>query len=380
MAACGLGATADAPADSGGIEPEVGRDPENSVATIATGQLKDPDFRLQAASFSLEGDAVWLSGTHGRYAVAGPTPSEKSGETDWVIGQILDREGDQLLEFRDIAALSAKQAVLLAAGEGAASRIYTTHDRGSTWSLSWKGSEQVTSEPPAKSVFLDCMDFWDAQRGLVFGDTVDDRLYVLGTQDGGETWQRLESTPAARPSEGGFAASGDCLITAREGWGGIVTGAGPQPRIVVTADYGQTWTWHDLPLPNGDTGGAFSLAVDDRDPTGSAWFVAGGDLGAMTGFQANVIASRDQGASWDTLGVLPFEGPVYGLAVDYRNGPGQERVVVVGPGGAAGSVDGGKTFESWLDEAHWSVALGVDGKGWMVGPEARVTGFALVAR
>ena len=358
-------------------------DSESSVShrsepDLVTAQLQPADFRLQALSFTADGTGLWVSGTEGRYALATSEVGRPliAAEVPWSQGQILNQDVGEALQFRDVEGASANQAVLLAAGEGPASRIYTTQDGGANWSLRWQGPSAAESGQSPKPVFLDCMDFWDAGRGLVFGDTIDQHLYILSTEDGGQTWNRLESAPQARTSEGGFAASGDCLVTAEGGWAGIVTGAGPQPRLVFTQDYGRSWRWHDLPLPNGEVGGAFALAVNPAAPATSAWFVGGGDLGQMTGKQANVVVSRDQGVTWRELGLLPIEGPVYGLAADYRQGAGAERVVVVGPGGAAISTDGGQHFEQLHDQAHWSVAFHGD-QGVMVGPEARVTTFSL---
>ena len=49
--------------------------------------------------------------------------------------------GASALQFRDISAFSATRAVAMAAGTGAASRLYFTADGGRTWSLAYQNTE-----------------------------------------------------------------------------------------------------------------------------------------------------------------------------------------------------------------------------------------------
>src|SRR5689334_100787 len=80
------------------------------------------------------------------------------------------------LDFRDIDAIDAQTAYVLSIGNGPASRIYKTIDAGKTWTLQFKNED-----PKA---FFDAMSFWDADHGIVFGDSVDGQLYILTTNDG----------------------------------------------------------------------------------------------------------------------------------------------------------------------------------------------------
>src|SRR5215510_14365259 len=109
---------------------------------------------------------------------------------------------DDTLDFRDVDAVDAQTAYILSIGNGPDSRIYKTTDAGKTWQLQFKNDD-----PKA---FLDAMTFWDATQGIVFGDAVDLKFYVLITSDGGRTWSRVPTAnlPAAQGNEGAFAASG----------------------------------------------------------------------------------------------------------------------------------------------------------------------------
>src|SRR5262249_37995779 len=71
----------------------------------------------------------------------------------------------ETLDFRDIDAIDAQTAYVLSIGNGAASRIYKTTDAGTTWTLQFRNDDP--------RVFLDAMSFWDAEHGIVFGDSID---------------------------------------------------------------------------------------------------------------------------------------------------------------------------------------------------------------
>ena len=62
---------------------------------------------------------------------AGTIRRTTDGGTTWERRPVTG--ADSTLEFRDVHALSAKVAWVLAAGPGAKSRIYHTRDGGATW-------------------------------------------------------------------------------------------------------------------------------------------------------------------------------------------------------------------------------------------------------
>src|SRR3954471_20705063 len=112
-------------------------------------------------------------------------------------------------EFRDIEAWSARHAVALAIGVGAASRIYETKDGGATW------SERFRNHDPDPASFYDCMAFNKAGRGLALGDPVDGHFRLAVSRNFGHTWhaQSTRSMPKALDGEFAFAASGTCLVS-----------------------------------------------------------------------------------------------------------------------------------------------------------------------
>ncbi|MBI4500917.1 MAG: hypothetical protein HY700_07125, partial [Gemmatimonadetes bacterium] len=114
---------------------------------------------------------VWVSGHRATFA-----RTTDGGET-WRSGTV---PGDTTLQFRDVHGVDENTAYLMSSGTGKSSRIYRTDDAGRTWAL------QYTN--PDSAGFYDCMDFWDRDHGLVYGDEVNGEAVVLATLDGGKHW------------------------------------------------------------------------------------------------------------------------------------------------------------------------------------------------
>src|SRR2546423_11070865 len=84
------------------------------------------------------------------------------------------------LDFRDIDAIDEQTAFVLSIGNGTASRIYKTTDAGMSWTLQFRNDD--------RQAFLDAMTFWDANHGVVIGDSVDLKFDILTTSNGGREW------------------------------------------------------------------------------------------------------------------------------------------------------------------------------------------------
>ena len=92
--------------------------------------------------------------------------------------------------------------VVMAAGPGDRSRLYRTSDGGRSWSLVLSNTFEAG--------FFNGIAFWDERRGVLTGDPIDGALFVMRTDDGGATWERLPPAilPPVDSAEYGFAASG----------------------------------------------------------------------------------------------------------------------------------------------------------------------------
>src|SRR6266699_1900389 len=105
------------------------------------------------------------------------------------------------------------------------------------------------------------MSFWDADHGIVIGDSIDGQFCILTTENGGRVWTRVEANilPPALQNEGTVAASGTpiAVFGKTEAW--IGTGAAQKARVLHTTDRGHTWTIADTPLIAGPSAGIFSI-------------------------------------------------------------------------------------------------------------------------
>lgn len=340
--------------------------PHLTAQPTVTEQSSGTDQVLQAISPVSE-ETVWVSGH------AGIILRTLDGGSAWE--RIAAPAGDSL-QFRDIHGFSSESAVGLTAGEGPLSRIYRTEDTGGSWTLAF-----LMEEPAG---FLDCLDFWDDRRGFAYGDSFDGVPYILLTGDGGRSWARVsaEAAPAANEGEGGFAASGTCARAGSGGLGWIGTGAGGSARVLMTRDYGQTWTAADTPLAKGAAAGIFTLAVHRPDSPVSGdpltfadrppMMALGGDLDRREEVVAgNAAVTLDGGRSWELASPAPINGAVYGSAA---GGTGaNRRVVAVAPPGAAYTGDMGESWTVLPDVSAWAVEFAPGGRvGWAGGGGARI--------
>jgi len=306
---------------------------------------------LQAVS-APSARVAWVSGHRGTYAIT------SDGGASWRAAVVPDADS---LQFRDVYALDERTAWLLAAGDGDRSRIYHTTNGGQSWTLQFRNTEPRG--------FFDCLDFWDARRGVAFGDAVDGHFMILTTDDAGRTWSRVPDTalPAARSGEGAFAASGTCVITGPGGRAWISTGnAAPESRVLHTSDYGRSWSIYLTPLPAGEASGAASVAFRDT----LHGVTMGGALGRPNERGDRTAITTDGGRTW-TLGGRPaMAGPVYGAAYVPRT----PALVAVGPGGMDWSRDDATSWSRLDTLAYWSVGFARTGRaGWAVGPSGRIT-------
>ncbi len=303
---------------------------------------------------------VWISGTGGAWGLT------VDGGATWRTGIV---EGADSLQFRDVHALDAATAWLLSIGDGRQSRIYHTVDGGESWQLQF-----LNPDPRA---FFDCFDFWDAYSGLVFGDSYDGAFPVLETADGGRTWTPLSSAllPAAALGEGGFAASGTCLVAAAPGTAWIGTGASAGgARVLRTTDRGRSWSVAETPIVRGPSRGITTLAF--RDSLHGA--ALGGDIAQPDSMTDNVAFTSDGGRSWVPGGRPTFTGAVYGAA--WVPGAPTPTLIATGPRGMAVSTDAGRTWSPIDTLNHWNVGFASPDRGWAVGPGGRITRIRLFAR
>ena len=308
---------------------------------------------------------AWVTGGSASEGAPGRVFRTTDGGRTWSDVSPPDTEG---LLFRDVEARSAKRAVILAIGQGEASRIYRTTDGGSTWDTAF-----VNDDPAA---FYDCMAFYaGGRRGLVMGDPVDGKPQILTTRDHGRSWSLIpdDGMPEA-PTEYGFAASGDCLVTAgRTAYFG--TGGGAS-RVFSSRDYGRTWTATDSTIPAGEAAGVFALAF--RGP--GQGIAVGGDFADPTD-GVDAVATTRRGTTWRNAGDLSHLAedvaylPSRGHGHGNRHGQGTAVIVTGESGDVMGtslSLDGGRRWIRVSDVGWHALDCTRDGSCWAAGGSGRV--------
>jgi len=279
--------------------------------------------RLRGVSAANE-KVVWASGS------ANSVLRTADGGVNWV-KIVLPADMDSTpLDFRDIDAVDDHTAYLLCIGPSTASRIYKTSDDGQHWTL------QYTNPDPKG--FLDAMTYWDAQSGLVVGDSIDGHLQILITENGGATWNKISDAvlPAALPNEGAYSASGSNIAMSGNSNAWIGLSAVTKSRVLHTADRGKSWTVSDTPIATSESAGIFSVAFRDT----LHGVIVGGDYKNESAAVDNVAITSDGGNTWTLVKDHGLSG--FRSAVQYL--PGTTSLIAVGPSGADFSQDDGQTW------------------------------------
>ena len=278
--------------------------------------------RLRGVS-AVNDRVAWVSGANSTVL------RTEDGGTTW---KKLTVTSDKL-DFRDVDAINARTAYVLAIGNGDASRIYKTTDAGATWTLQFRNTD-----PQA---FYDAMSFWDATHGIVIGDSIAGQFCILVTENGGRTWNRIskEALPEALPNEGAFAASGTNIAVWGRSHAWIATGGAEKSRILRTSNRGRSWQVADAPLKAGSSAGIFS--IDFRDMRHGV--IVGGDYTKEGEAANNLATTKDGGVTW-TLhkGLTGYRSVV---AYVPRSGKKTRTLVATGPSGTDYSVDDGATWQ-----------------------------------
>ncbi|MFH8827716.1 oxidoreductase [Streptomyces lincolnensis] len=315
-------------------------------------ELKDtasPDVRFRGLA-AVDRRTAWVSGT------GGTVLRTTDGGASW---RNVSPPGAAELQFRDIEAFDARRAVVLAIGEGEASRVYRTDDGGQTWTESFRNTD-------AKA-FYDCLTFFDRRHGLAMSDPVDGKFRILSTGDGGRTWKVLPNTgmPAALEGEAGFAASGQCLVSSgpRDVW--LATGGAARARVLHSADRGLTWTASDTPVPAGDPArGVFALAFRDR----AHGLAVGGDYRPDRPSPQAAARTGDGGAGWRSA-TRPV--PAYRSGVAWLP-HSRTTALAVGPTGTDLTTDAGRSWRTVDQGSYDTVDCTPDLGCWAAGEQGRV--------
>jgi photosystem II stability/assembly factor-like uncharacterized protein len=300
--------------------------------------------RLRGLSV-VSASVVWASGSQGTVL------QTVNGGSTW---QNVSPPGTASLQFRDIEAFDADNAVILSIGPGPDSRVYVTSDGGQHWTLAF-----VNEDPNA---FYDCMAFFDRHRGLALSDPVQGRFRILATSNGGQSWRVLDADmPLALAGEFAFAASGQCITTAggRDAFFG--TGGDAVSRVFRSGDSGRTWQVSTTPIRSGPSAGIFALAF--RDPRHG--LAAGGDFLLPAASPDALALSGDGAVTWQLVADAPDE---YRSGAHWVNG---QVAIIVGPTGSDASADAGLSWDRFDGGSFDTVDCAGGWVCWAAGEQGR---------
>ncbi len=272
-------------------------------------------------------NVVWVSGHNG--TVGRSTNGGKNWK--WVVVK-----GFEKIDFRDIEAFDASTAIIM--GVETPAYILKTTDGGESW--------KVVYENKTKGMFLDAMEFWNEQAGIVIGDPVDGRFFVTRTFDGGSSWQDipLDKRPKADSGEACFAASGT-NIRALDNDEAVFVSGGRRSRLFKRDEA------IDLPIIQGkETTGANSISVWDRFKKngGKKMIVVGGDFSADSSTIKNCFISHNAGKTWFVPKTAPHG---YRSCVEFVS---DKDIFACGLNGVDYSSNGGKDFQ-WISREGFHV-------------------------
>lgn len=304
----------------------------NLVFTLAGhGQYKIEPIALSVKS-SFRGLSVvnnnvaWVSGSQG---IVGRTIN---GASTWNFQPVAGLDG---LDFRSIYAFDENTAIIANAGSPA--YVLRTTNGGQTWEEVYRNNHAA--------VFIDGIDFWNNKEGMLYGDPIDGKLFLMITLDGGKTWNELppSSRPDLFPGEASFAASG----TGIRCWGKksvtVATG-GKVSRLFTSNNQGETWRIETPDIIQGaETTGIFSFDIRNNKT-----ILVGGDFNQGNLITKNALYNHNMKAY--NAPVKPPRG--YRECVQFIT---QSILIATGPTGTDVSYNAGKEWAPLSDETGFHV-------------------------
>jgi photosystem II stability/assembly factor-like uncharacterized protein len=291
---------------------------------------------------------IWASGSHGTVA-----RSVDSGKTwKWFIVPGFEKK-----DFRDIEAFDAVTAIVMAIDTPAV--ILKTIDGGGHW--------KKVYENKTPGMFLDAMEFWNQQSGMVLGDPINGKFFIARTFDEGNTWHEtsFDKLPSADSGEACFASSGTNIRSLNLGEACFVSG-GTKSRFF--------WKGEpiDLPLLQGQPSyGANSIAVrDNKKRKNSLYFiVVGGDFANDTSTKKNCAITKDGGKTWIAPATPPHG---YRSCIEFIS---RTKLITCGTSGTDVSSDGGMSWQAISNESFHVCRKAKDGHAIFLAGSGKIAAF-----
>ena len=130
----------------------------------------------------------------------------------------------------DISAIDGEKAWVAAYDPNGGGGIYNTTDGGQTW------NHQASAADDGSASFCNTIEMFNENDGYTMGDPEGDEFEIYTTNDGGDSWVRLDGANIPDPENGEMGWTGVRDAVGNTAWFGTNTG-----RIYRTLDKGLTW-------------------------------------------------------------------------------------------------------------------------------------------
>ncbi len=303
------------------------------LPALLTAQLPVVKLLTSGTATSIRGlsvvneQIIWVSGSNGTIG------RSTDGGQQWKWSVV---KGFEKNDFRDIEAFDASTAIIMSVD--APAYILKTTNGGDTW--------KIVYENNAKGMFLDAMEFWNEQAGIVIGDPLEGKFFVARTFDGGMSWHEVpaDKRPLADSGEACFAASGTNIRVLDRDEAVFVTG-GLHSRLFSRKPS------LTLPILQGrESTGANSVAVWDNYKLqgGKNMIIAGGDFNVPSSVEKNCFYTRNGGKTWSAPDIPPHG---YRSCVEYIS---RKKAITCGLNGVDYTSDGGQNW-TWISQEGFHV-------------------------
>jgi len=264
---------------------------------------------------------LWVSGT------GGTVGRSIDGGTSWKWITVKDFEKT---DFRDIEAFDDKTAIIM--GIASPAYILKTTDAGDNWKIVYENKDS--------SMFLDAMEFWNEQSGIVIGDPIQHRFFIARTFDGGDHWQMIPENyrPLADSGEACFASSGTNIRKLNKKEAVFITGGLSSHMHIRNERF-------LVPILQGkESTGANSVGVKNNHTL----IIVGGDFTTKDASLNNCVITTNGGKSFTTPQTAPHG---YRSCVEWL---GKTNWVSCGLNGVDFSTDEGNTWK-WIGKDGYHV-------------------------
>jgi photosystem II stability/assembly factor-like uncharacterized protein len=274
---------------------------------------------------------IWASGSKGMIAKS----TNEGLSFEW-----MQVKGYEKRDFRAMHAWNDQEAIIVAVAAPAI--ILKTIDGGASWDKVYENNDT--------SMFLDALNFSDANNGTVIGDPIDGRLFILTTNNKGATWVKIPNDYFKSDLNNGeafFASSNSNLIH-----------IGKELLFVTGGLSSRLWkngVAEALPLLQGSSStGANSIAIS---PNGSRIIIVGGDFANDKLATQNIVGYdlfqdtknknlSDKKFNWKQIVLSNPNG--YKSSVEFID---NNRLITCGTSGVDLSKDKGVSWEKMSDAA-----------------------------